>query len=204
MMVVDLYRIGQGHRLAIGEVIEIAVRRRERPALGTLHAIGGIGDGPSDSQLSWTVPLARPVITPEALTPVISTAWVSVRSASTNVIVPLAVSSVAASWVSARSVRVADLRSAGDYRRIVGAGDGDGERLGDDAAMAVVDGRGVGQRQDFAVRQEVERAVGDAVAPARRTIIGIAGACTTVSGASTAASPQVVSPSAAVTSTLWR
>ena len=59
-------------------------------------------------------------------------------------------------------------------RRVVGAGDGDRDRLGDDAAMAVVDLRRVGQRQDLADRQEIERAIGDAVGPGRRTVVGIA------------------------------
>ena len=38
MMVVDLYRVGQRDDLAIGKIVEVAVRRRERPALRALHA----------------------------------------------------------------------------------------------------------------------------------------------------------------------
>ena len=41
-MVIDLYRIGQRDRLAIGEVIEIMIRRGERPALRALRAADGI------------------------------------------------------------------------------------------------------------------------------------------------------------------
>ena len=51
---------------------------------------------------------------------------------------------------------------------------------------AVIDGCGIGQRQDLAVGKEVERTVGGAVTPVRRTVTGIAGDCTTVSGSSTA------------------
>ena len=67
------------------------------------------------------------------------------------------------------------LRLAGDVGRVVAAGNGDGDRLGHHAAMPVIDGCGVGQRQDLAVGKEIERTVGCAVTPARRTVIGIAG-----------------------------
>ena len=40
--------------------------------------------------------------------------------------------------------------------------------------MTVIDGGGVGQRQDLADGQKIELAVGDVVGPARRTVIGIA------------------------------
>ena len=70
---------------------------------------------------------------------------------------------------------VRGLRVAGDVGRVIAAGDGDGDRLGHHAALPVIDGCGVGQRQDLAVSKEIERIVGDAVAPARRTVIGIAG-----------------------------
>ena len=46
MVIVDLHRVGQRDRLAIGEIVEIAIRRRERPALRALHAIGGIAQRP--------------------------------------------------------------------------------------------------------------------------------------------------------------
>ena len=48
------------------------------------------------------------------------------------------------------------LRVAGDGRRIVGAGDGDGHVLGDKAAMMVVDLDGVGQRHLLVVSEVVE------------------------------------------------
>ena len=43
VMVVDLNRIGQRHVLALGEVVKIVVRRRERPGLRARRAIGRIG-----------------------------------------------------------------------------------------------------------------------------------------------------------------
>ena len=62
----------------------------------------------------------------------------------------------------------------GQRRRVIGAGDGDRDRLGDEAAMVVVDRGGVGQRQRFAVREEIELVVGDVIGPAHRTAVGIA------------------------------
>ena len=59
---------------------------------------------PSVSQLSWVAGSARPVITPDGLTPVMVTSCVSLRSTSVNVIVPDAVSGVAEPTVSGASV----------------------------------------------------------------------------------------------------
>ena len=52
--------------------------------------------------------------------------------------------------------------------------DGDRDRLGDNAAMGIIDGRRIGQRQYLADRQEIERAVGDAVGPGRRAVVDVA------------------------------
>jgi hypothetical protein len=46
MVVVDLYGVGQRDRLAIGKIVEITIRRRERPDLRTLPVIGGIMQRP--------------------------------------------------------------------------------------------------------------------------------------------------------------
>ena len=62
----------------------------------------------------------------------------------------------------------------GECRRVIGAGDGDSDRLRDEAAMVVVDRGGVGQRQRFAVREEIELVVGDVIGPVHRTAVGIA------------------------------
>ena len=59
-------------------------------------------------------------------------------------------------------------------RRVIGAGDGDRDRFGDEAAMMVVDRGGVGQRQRFAGREEIELVVGNVIGPAHRTGVGIA------------------------------
>ena len=48
---------------------------------------------PSDSQASTAALPASPDVTPDATTPVIVTAWVSVRSTSLNVMEPVTVSS---------------------------------------------------------------------------------------------------------------
>ena len=48
---------------------------------------------PSESQPFWVALSGRPVVMPEATTPVIDTVWWSLRSTSVKVTVPLAVSS---------------------------------------------------------------------------------------------------------------
>ena len=61
MMVVDRNCIGQVHRLASGEVVEIMVRRRKRPGLRTGRPAGGIGQRPQrqPAQLGVAIGKAR-------------------------------------------------------------------------------------------------------------------------------------------------
>ena len=86
--------------------------------------------------------------------------------------------------VRLRGVRQFDERGAGriDGRNVVGADDDDvctmdrhGNRRGDDAAVAVVDRGDIVERQRLALGDEVELAVLNAVGPARRAVVGVAG-----------------------------
>src|SRR6185503_1359674 len=53
----------------------------------------------------------------------------------------------------------------GDHRGIVGAGDGDVDLLGDEAAVLVVEGDGEALELGMAVSHGLHRAVGDGVGP---------------------------------------
>ena len=79
-----------------------------------------------------------------------------------------------AETVVRRRIRELARNLRGQCRRVIAAGDSDGDRLGDKAAVVVVDRGGVGQRQRFAVREEIELAVGNVIGPAHRTVVGIA------------------------------
>ena len=123
MMVVDLYRIGQLHRLAVGQIVEILSDAENvqfsEPVTPSVESVSV----PSDSQPSWVSWSARPVFAPDATTPVMVTSCVSVRSRSVNVIVPLAVSGVCRIVDVGEFRHRAGLRAAGDNGRVVGAGD---------------------------------------------------------------------------------
>ena len=62
-----------------------------------------------------------------------------------------------------------------DDRGIVGAGDGDRHILGIGAAVAVIDGDGVDDRDRLAGGEEVELGLGDGVIPVDGAVVGVAG-----------------------------
>ena len=58
-------------------------------------------------------------------------------------------------------------------RRIVGAGDRHCEWLGNNAAMAVIDGSSVGKRQLVARGEKVEFVIGDVIRPSHCAVVGV-------------------------------
>ena len=68
--------------------------------------------------------------------------------------------------------------ASGNRRRIVGAGDDDGDGLERGLVVGreiVVDPRQIGQRQGLVGSQEVEGAIGDVVGPGRRAVVDLVG-----------------------------
>ncbi len=128
MMIVDLDRVGQRQRLARGEIVEISVGSREGPrsAIPSRRRSRSTS-APSDSQLSTVASLASPVVTPASVTPVMVTEWVSVRSTSVNVSVPLRRirnGGVRRPWLLDDQT---DLCRGRHDRRIIGTGNRDGD-----------------------------------------------------------------------------
>ena len=173
MMVVDLYRIGQRYLLAGGEVVEIVIRRRERPVSRTRHAAGGIAQRGQRQPAQLSGGVGKAGHHPRRADPgdghVMPVAQVDIRECDRA---RRSIRCRRANRISSRDRT--GLRAAGDDRRIVSTGDRDGEGLDRQFVVQreiVVDLRNVGQRQRLAGGEEIEGAVGDAVGPGRRAVV---------------------------------
>ena len=132
VVVVDLHRVSQRDGFGIGKIVEIMIRGRERPFLGANQATGGIG------QRAQRQPAEQRVVIGETR---LDTGCDHLGDRHGMRIGPVHIREFDRAighirrrqTVSAGDFRDrANLRSAGNRSRIIGAGYRDRERLGDD------------------------------------------------------------------------